>query len=276
MAKKKSNKSLSTINAILKSELQDIRSRGQYSLEDRISALEKELRDSMTIAMSMIAVNKELINRVEENQQTLTRVPGENISQKDTSADILGKLYNFFVKGSEEDKKRYEIQRDFAQERAMESKKRKSYAKRPSASKANLNKPSSNPLLDLLGFVGKGLGSILGFLTGGLFGLISKGLGSIKNTFMSIPGMGMLGGILSFFATIGKKGIGLLFDLVGFAGTAAWKTIKAGWWIIKGILDGSRKIGEFLGELLWDNVLKDKFEKGAVRSEEHTSELQSH
>ena len=58
----------------------------------------------------------------------------------------------------------------------MESKKRKSAGKRQTASrvKKDPSGPSSNPLLDLLGFVAGGIGGLFKFITGGLFGLLSK------------------------------------------------------------------------------------------------------
>ena len=167
--------------------------------------------------MSMIAVNKELINRVQEKQKTATAKKDTGpVTKEDTSTSILNKMYTFFVQGSERDKRNYEIQKDFAEERALESKRRKTTAKRrPTASKIDPKKPSSNPILDLLGFIGKGIGSIFGFLTGGLFGLISKGLGAIKDVFMKIPGFNLLGGLLGFLSKVGISGISALFNIIG-------------------------------------------------------------
>lgn len=232
-------------------------------LQKRVSSLEKETKESLALAMSMIAVNKELINRVQEKQKTATAKKDTGpVTKEDTSTSILNKMYTFFVQGSERDKRNYEIQKDFAEERALESKRRKTTAKRrPTASKVSLDKPSSNPILDLIGFISKGIGGILGFISGGLFGIISKGLGGIKDFFLNIPGIRLLGSVLGFFSKIGGDAINFLWLLGKWGAKLSWKTFKAVWWMAEGLYKGSLKIGEKLGEFLWSKFLKKRFEK---------------
>lgn len=217
---KVSNKNLSTINASLKSQLSELRKSTVDSLGDRITKLEGELRDSITLAMSMIAVNKELINRIQDEQPSKVKTPKEGpVTDKDTSTDIVSKIYSFFVKGSEKDKRRYEIERDFAEERMMESKRRKTSRKK-TATRFDPKKPSSNPIMDLLGFIGKGIGGIFTFITGGLFNALTKSIGGFKDFVLKgIYKIPVIGSIM-------KLGVGVfdnIFSTLGFLGN----TIKS-------------------------------------------------
>lgn len=241
MASSNINKRLSALSNKIKSQ-----SDKSSSLEERVNLLERELRDSLVLISSMIEVNKELLARQKSDSSTPT--DDRPVSDKDSTNTILKKIYTFFVKGSERDKRNYELQRDREQEQIMESRRRKS-SRKATATKIDPKKPSSNPILDLLGFVGSGIAGIFKFVTGGLFGIISKGITSIvkliKTIIEKIPGgslltgaIGLGGDIVATIVNVLKASVGTIWDLIKPIVLGTIATVISGLGtIISGVID---------------------------------------
>lgn len=222
MAKRKSsNKQLVELTNRLKSQTDK-----STSLEERVNLLETELRDSLVLISSMIEVNKELLAR--QKSESSTPTDDRPVSDKDSTNTILKKIYTFFVKGSERDKRNYELQRDREQEQIMESRRRKS-SRKATATKIDPKKPSSNPIMDLLGFVGSGIAGIFKFVTGGLFGIISKGISSfvklIKNLIEKIPGGSLITGALTMASNLVGGITNLVMTIITKSAGLIWKAL---------------------------------------------------
>lgn len=191
---RRSKKSLSTLIAKLgeqqkvidKLETQN-KNISADGIDGRLSKLEKELYSTMSLAAAMVAVNKEYVARLSAPSAT-TASTRQSVRRDDTPVDILTKMYSFFVKNKEEEKRQMEIEKDFAQERASESRRGRKSTKSASKVSKKVDKPSSNPILSLLGFIYDGVKGIATFITGGLVGIIASGLTGIRN---------IVGGVLS-------------------------------------------------------------------------------
>lgn len=228
MAKKKSNKSISTLVAKLKEQdslIDNFKKENQkLSAEGsnlRISKLETDLTSLTNILVSMTEVNKILVGRL---TKTSDKDPGvvtvkPNLTQPvhrgDTTTDILAKLYSFFVKTKEDETRKQELERDFAQEKINEAKRRK--PKQTATKVQSVARPSSNPITSLLGMIYDGVKGLVSFITGGLVGVIGGGLSSLKDgvsaIFSKIPGGGVLNSIMdsvsSLFSFVSKLAVGL-------------------------------------------------------------------
>ena len=202
----------------------------------RMEKLEKELYSVMNIAMSMVAVNKEMISRISNQQQeaTVTKTPtkAEQVRVGDSSTDVLGKIFAFFKKGKDDDKKQKELENDFRQERLSEAR-RKRKTRKPSKTATRVDRPSTNPILSLLGLIVDGVKGIFNFITGGIIGAISGGLRGLGGLLERIPVIGsVLDGSLSGLAKITDM-IGsvittiteIFAGLAGFIATIALKVI---------------------------------------------------
>lgn len=195
---KRSKKSLSTLIARLSDQQKIIdkletqnKNLSADGIDGRLSRLEKELYSTMSLAAAMVAVNKEYVARLSAPSTTTTARAKQSVRRDDAPVDILNKMYSFFVRNKEEEKKQMELEKDFAQERVSESRRRKPTKSATKLDK-KVDKPSSNPILSLLGFIFDGVKGIATFITGGLVGIIAGGLKGIRN----IIG-GVLSGILS-------------------------------------------------------------------------------
>jgi len=226
MAKKRSNKSIA--NLVDKLKAQDTlisnyaRENDKLSKEGanvRLDKLESNLISLTNILVSMTDVNKVLVSRLsktmgteDDKVSTISTTTVRPVKKGDSTADVLAKIYTFFVKTKEDDKRKGEIDKDFAQKKINESKRKKTTV---SSATQKVDKPSSNPILSLLGMVYGGVKGLVGFITGGLVGIIGGGLGMLKDTIIgglyNIPVIGTLMRI----GESGIKGLLGLFKVVG-------------------------------------------------------------
>lgn len=208
----------------------------------RMEKLEKELYSVMNIAMSMVAVNKEMIAKIATQQQdaVITKTPTKTqpVRVGDSSADVLSKIFSFFVKGKEDDKKKQELENDFRQERLMESRRK---TRKVGKTATRVDRPSSNPILSLLGMIGSGIAGIVSFITGGLVDAISGGIGSIVSTIAGlinkIPGGSLVTGAVGAVGTIASWTVGKLakfvMAIIGGSAGLIWGLVRP---IVTGLL----------------------------------------
>lgn len=208
---KRLEKSLYETNLLLQSQMS-----ANAKSREKIPELERKVSESYTVLKTQIDINKELIKRI---STTSNKNNDDSESSESPSTSVLKKMYTFFVRTNEEDRRKEEIEKDFQQKRTNTDRRKKQTATKL---KQETSKPKNNPILELLGFLGSGLGKLVSFVTGGLFGLISSGLTGLKNVLMSIPGIGFLGRILGTFASLGEGLFNILFGL----GRLGWKSIS--------------------------------------------------
>lgn len=205
-------------------------------LEDRIKKLETEVKESYALVGSQIAINKALISRLQPVEQA-DKIDTDALappSKEDSSATILGKMFAFWKHNAEEDDKDKEKQRRSAKETASENKRKKSVTPKKTATKADIKKPTSNPILTLLESLVGGVASLVGFLSGGLVGLITGGIetlfGGLSAILRALPGGGLLAGAVGAVGSAASGAIGgiasIVTSIIAASGGLIWGLLK--------------------------------------------------
>lgn len=177
--------------------------------EKRIRSLEK-----ITLSVS---------SRRLSNKTSATTV--DNNLESDEST--IKKLYNFLVKSSEEDKKRYEMDKNFEQERREESDRKYDKLVKVVTDKAKLEKKSDEKdgkesfFEKLFNMLKKGIKGILGLLGSTLLGVITAGIKGIRTILKDGIGAFLIGA----FNTV-KTVISNLFSGLGTLASGIFKFIS--------------------------------------------------
>ena len=178
-------------------------------IANRLNFVEHAIVQTLTIVTDFINTESQVTPVTEDPHHTKVGpkqvVP---LKRNDSTADILAKMYNFMVKTREEEKKRYELWKDFEQERIYEEERRhKDLLKRirKTGDVGVISNKDKGGLWGLLSnSIGKlisGIQSLMGFLKDGLMSTISLGFNAIKS---------FVGGIKDFL--FGGEGIKSFFN----------------------------------------------------------------
>jgi outer membrane murein-binding lipoprotein Lpp len=179
----------------------------------------------------------------------------------ETNESVLEKIYNFLVKSSEQDKKRYELDKNFEQERKEESDRKYERLLKVVAENKKLEgkkdeKDKKKSFFEtLFGALTKGFGLVFGLMGKTLIGTISVGLKGIRTV------LGGLGALISGAFNVVLGTIQKVIDKMGFIGSAikgvfsvlgkmfSIFTVLRGISAVVGLMNNMLKLGGTVGKI---------------------------